>query len=81
MKYYSEITKKLYDSEDELFKAEEEVTSAAKMKKERKAELDEMMAETRKMLDAYIKDYGSYYGKDNSVLRQLLFGGHWFDEE
>ena len=67
MKYYSEETKKMYDSEEDLFKAEE----ALKAEKEeyrkklaeqvkRKSEVDNAYENYKALRDAYIKDYGKY---------------------
>lgn len=67
MKYYSEKTKKMYDTEKELRKAEYEFDNADKLKEKRKAELDEAVEvykaagkKMQELLTAYIKDYGSY---------------------
>ena len=43
MKYYSEITKKLYDSKDELVKAEVEATKAKSDRAEKAKEVTELI--------------------------------------
>ena len=67
MKYYSEITKKLYDSKDELVKAEVEATKAKSDRAERAKEVTEALKKANeatkkanKLLEAFIKDYGSF---------------------
>ena len=67
MKYYSEETKKMYDSEEDLFKAEEELRAKKEECKKklaekatRKAEVDAAYDNYRTLLNAYVKDYGNY---------------------
>lgn len=73
MKYYSEETKKMYDSEEDLFKAEEALKAEKEERKKklaeqvrRKTEVDNAYENYRKLRDAYIKDYEYYVyaGKD-----------------
>lgn len=72
MKIYSEITGKEYKTVEECQKAEEEVAiqraaeaaKADKLKKERKeraAEVDEAYKNYMKLLNNFVKDYGSYH--------------------
>lgn len=92
MKYYSDKTKKLYDTEKELMQAEFELKEAEnreKIKKEREKAHQEELAAQRKdraaeveaarvamveaqkkykeMLNAFIKDYGSFHYTSSSV--------------
>ena len=67
MKYYSEVTKKLYDSEKELTAAEAEVTkSKADRAKEAKEVTEALKAaneaqkKANEMLNAFVKKYGSF---------------------
>jgi len=72
MKYYSEKLDKLFDSEKALVTAEdqhdvEQAAKAAKedkLKKERKQRAEEVDAAYKnymKLLNAFMKDYGSYH--------------------
>lgn len=68
MKYYSEKTQKLYNSEDELKKAE---TALIKQEAEEKAkretrakrakEVEEAYLKYKKLLESFIKDYGNFH--------------------
>ena len=67
MKYYSEITKKLYDSKDELVKAEVETTKAKSERAEKAKEVTELLKaaneatkKANKALDEFVKEYGSF---------------------
>lgn len=67
MKYYSEITKKMYDSYTDLTKAEAEATKAETEKAAAKASLDlkfeavlDASEEYLEALDEYNKKYGVY---------------------
>lgn len=68
MKFYSDKTKKLYESESDLVKAEkqyDEHEAAEKKKKEARAarakEVSDAYEHYEKLLEAFIKDYGSYH--------------------
>lgn len=72
MKFYSDVTKKFYNSADECEKEENalQVELAAKaakedkLKKERKQRAEEVDAAYKnymKLLNAFMKDYGSYH--------------------
>ncbi len=79
MKYYSDLTQKFYESEQECKAAEDKALAAqkkaeeaaAKKSQERKARAEEIDAsfnrmkaaqeEYRKLLYAFVKDYGSYH--------------------
>lgn len=76
MKYYSEITKKVYDSVDELNKAEEAVNEKTNARKkaaeevdkacthyiEVKRECDKTVEEARKHYEKALADFCSKYG-------------------
>ena len=67
MKFYSEITKKLYDSKEELVKAEVEVTKQNADRAERAKEVNEALKaanaaqkKANDLLSKFVKDYGSF---------------------
>ncbi len=67
MKYYSELTKKLYDTKDELTKAEVELTKAKSDRAEKAKEVTELLKAaneaTKKANEAlreFVKEYGSF---------------------
>lgn len=67
IKYYSEITKKLYDSKDELVQAEVEATKAKSDRAERAKEVTEALKaaneaskKANKLLADFVKEYGSF---------------------
>lgn len=68
MKFYSEKTKKLYDTEKDLQVAEQAIVDEQKRKDELKAkraerakEVEEAINNAQKLLDQFVKDYGSYH--------------------
>ena len=67
MKYYSELTKKLYDSEKDLQKAEVGLTKSKAERGERAKEVTKALEEANKatkkanqLLADFVKDYGSF---------------------
>ena len=79
MKYYSEQTKKLYESQEDLEKAEKEFeekkTAELKKKEAREARAKEVAEAYNKyieLLDAFIKDYGYYVDYKKSADNELL---------
>lgn len=67
MKYYSEITKKLYDTKEELTQAEVEVVKAKADRADRAKEVEEALKvandatkKANELLSAFVKDYGSF---------------------
>ena len=67
MKYYSEITKKLYDTKDECTEAEIEATKAKADRATRAKEVEEALKVAKEankkaqtLLDAFVKDYSSF---------------------
>lgn len=87
MKYYSETLNKVFDTEDELKTAEEEHEKkyAVQLKKkeeraERAKEVEKAYKEYRKLLNAFIKDYGYYHQTiredDGLSIFDVMFN-HW----
>lgn len=67
MKFYSELTKQLYDSEKDLKTAEIEVTKQKADRAERAKEVTEALKaaneaskKANKLLNEFVKDYGSF---------------------
>lgn len=67
MKYYSQITKKLYQTEDALKEAETEATKAKSDRAEKAKEVTEALKaaneaskKANQMLSDFIKEYGSF---------------------
>ena len=67
MKFYSELTKELYDSEKELKEAEIEVTKQKADRAERAKEVTEALKaateaskKAEKLLQDFVRDYGSF---------------------
>lgn len=67
MKYYSQITKKLYDTQDELTKAEIEAVKAKSDRAERAKEVENALKaandaskKANDLLSAFVRDYGSF---------------------
>lgn len=84
MKYYSELTKNLYDSKDELIKAETEVTKAKADRAERAKEVTEALkaaTEANKkaddLLKAFVKDYGSFKTTIKGEDANVRFPSFW----
>ena len=84
MKYYSEITKKLYDDKDALVKAEVEATKAKTDRAQKAKEVTELIKKANeatkaanKALNDFVKEYGSFKTtiKDQDVDNN--FGSFW----
>lgn len=67
MKYYSEITKKIYDTKEDLVKAEVEVTKAKSDREVKAKEVEKLIKEAteatkkaNKALSDFVKQYGSF---------------------
>lgn len=82
MKFYSELTKKLYDTQEDLQKAEIEVTKSKADRAERAKEVEKALKEAteatkkaNKLLQDFVKDYGSFKTtiKDEDVNTGSLF--------
>jgi uncharacterized membrane protein len=79
MKYYSEQTKKLYDSPEELAKAEKdfEEKKAAELKKKearetRAKEVADAYNKYVELFNAFVKDYGYYVDYRKSAGDEML---------
>ena len=84
--YYSDVTKKYYDSEESLVAAENEVVKAQKAAEEknkaRKTRAQEVENAYKVAVDAqkkylelrnqFIKDYGAYHTTINDIIDQLF---------
>lgn len=75
MRYYSDVLKKIFDTEDEL-KAAESVEAEKKANKEARAkEIEKLRKEYAAALSKYCKDYGAYTmncDKDDATLGSLF---------
>ncbi len=67
MKFYSEITKQLYDSKEDLVKAEVEATKAKSDRAAKAKEVTELLKKAteankvaRKALEDFVKEYGGF---------------------
>lgn len=67
MKFYSEVTKKIYDSEKELLEAEKALNKSKDERAARAKEVNdafkvaqEAQKKASQLLSAFIKDYGSF---------------------
>lgn len=71
MKYYSEITKKMYDTHEELNKAEEEYKKELISKAKEEKEQNEKLESARKIRDEKRKEYTSLILACNRALSEL----------
>lgn len=67
MKFYSEVTKKIYDSEKELIEAEKALNESKDKRASRAKEVEDAFKVARdaqkkanQLLSAFVKDYGSF---------------------
>ena len=67
MKYFSEITKELYDSKEDLIKAEVKATKAKSDREVKAKEVEKLIKEAteatkkaNKALSDFVKEYGSF---------------------
>ena len=84
--YYSDVTKKYYESEDALIAAETEVIKAQraaeeknKVRKERAQEVEdayksavEAQKKYLELRNKFVKDYGSYHTTFNEIIDQFF---------
>ena len=92
MRYYSDVCHKLFDSQEELQKAEKALTQKndeeAKKKAERKADADKVQAaydkviedckEYNKLVNEFVKKYGSYHKTINTPIKfSDVFDSFW----
>ena len=82
MKYYSQLTKKLYDTQEDLQKAEIILTKSKADRAERAKEVEKALKEAteaskkaNKLLQEFVKDYGSFKTtiKDEDVDTNSIF--------
>ena len=82
MKFYSELTKKLYDTQEDLQKAEITLTKSKADRAERAKEVEKALREANeaskkanKLLQEFVKDYGSFKTtiKDENVDANSIF--------
>ena len=85
MKFYSEITKKLYETKEELVKAEVEATKAKTNRAEKAKEVTELIKKAteawkaaNKAINDFVKEYGSFKTtiKDEDIT-PTLEGSFW----
>lgn len=83
MRYYSDVCHKLFDSQEELQKAEKALTQKndeeTKKKAERKADADKVQVaydkvvedckEYNKLVNEFVKKYGSYHKTINTPIK------------
>lgn len=92
MRYYSDVCHKLFDSQEELQKAEKALTQKndeeAKKKAERKADADKVQVaydkviedckEYNKLVNEFVKKYGSYHKTINTPIKfSDVFDSFW----
>lgn len=92
MRFYSDVCHKLFDSQEELQKAEKALTQKndgeAKKKAERKADADKVQAaydkvvedckEYNKLVNEFVKKYGSYHKTiDTPIKFGDIFDSFW----
>lgn len=92
MRYYSDVCHKLFESQEELEKAEKALVQKndeeAKKKAERKADADKIQAaydkviedckEYNKLVNEFVKKYGSYHKTINTPIKfSDVFDSFW----
>lgn len=70
MKYYSELTKSLYDSEEELKIAEEKINAEKEQKEKDLKELQEFWDAMNKAKEEYEKAEISFYNKKREYVKK-----------
>ena len=93
MKYFSEITKKVYNTPEELEIAEKEVLDEQKAQEEKSAkraerakEVEEAYAKAAdvkeqadKLLNEFLKDYGSFHTTLKKPIKRINIFDDWFN--
>ena len=93
MKYFSEITKKVYNTPEELETAEKEVLDEQKAQEEKSAkraerakEVEEAYAKAAdveeqadKLLNEFLKDYGSFHTTLKKPIKRINIFDDWFN--
>lgn len=84
MKYFSEITKELYDSKEDLVKAEVKATKAKSDRAQKAKEVTELIKKAReateaanKALNEFVKEYGSFKTTIKNENADVNFGSFW----
>ena len=84
MKFYSEITKKLYDDKDSLIKAEVAATKAKSDREVKAKEVTELIKaaneatkKANKALSEFIKEYGSFKKKNKNDDVDVNLNSFW----
>ena len=71
MKYYSEVTKKIYDTTDELEKAEKAITDKAAARKKDAAEVENAYTEMVKARENYNKVLADFCSKHGAYHKTI----------
>lgn len=93
MKYFSEITEKVYDTPEELEAAEKEVLDEQKAQEEKLAKRAERAKEVEeayalaadvkeqadKLLNEFLKDYGSFHTTVKKPVKRINIFDDWFN--
>ena len=93
MKYFSEITEKVYNTPEELETAEKEVLDDQKAQEEKSAkraerakEVEEAYAKAAdvkeqadKLLNEFLKDYGSFHTTLKKPIKRINIFDDWFN--
>ena len=93
MKYFSEITEKVYDTPEELETAEKEVLDEQKAQEEKSAksaerakEVEEAYAKAAdvkeqadKLLNEFLNDYGSFHTTLKKPIKRINIFDDWFN--
>ena len=93
MKYFSEITKNVYNTPEELETAEKEVLDKQKAQEEKSAkraerakEVEEAYAKAAdvkeqadKLLNEFLKDYGSFHTTLKKPIKRINIFDDWFN--
>ena len=68
MKFYSDVTKKLYETQEDLIKAEKEIKDKESNRAKRAKEVETAISaaeaaqkKANKLLNDFLKDYGSFH--------------------
>lgn len=93
MKYFSEITEKVYDTPEELETAEKEVLDEQKAQEEKLAKRAERAKEVEaayakaaeakeqadELLNEFLKDYGSFHATVKKPIKKINIFDDWFN--
>ena len=93
MKYFSEITEKVYDTPEELETAEKEVLDEQKAQEEKLAKRAERAKEVEaayakaaevkeqadELLNEFLKDYGSFHTTLKKPIKRINIFDDWFN--